>query len=61
LKSVLRIGLIAVPLIALLIVPAFIGGTEPRLLGLPPILWWILLWVVLSPVCLLGVERMREE
>lgn len=57
----LRIGLIAVPLIALLVVPAFIASAEPRFVGLPPIMWWILLWVILSPVCLLGVERMRRE
>jgi hypothetical protein len=57
----LRIGLILVPLAALLIAPAFIASTEPRFLGMPPIMWWILLWVVLSPICLLGIERMREE
>ena len=57
----MRAGLIAVPLVALLIVPAFIGGTQPRFFGMPPIMWWILLWVALTPVCLLTVERMREE
>ncbi|MBV9333088.1 MAG: DUF3311 domain-containing protein [Candidatus Eremiobacteraeota bacterium] len=56
-----RVALIAIPLVALLIVPAFITGTQPRAFGLPPIMWWILLWVLLTPVCLLTVERMREE
>jgi hypothetical protein len=57
----LRVGLIAVPLVALVIVPAFIASTEPRFLGMPPIMWWILLWIVLTPVCLLTVERTRQE
>jgi hypothetical protein len=47
--------------VALLIVPAFIASTQPRAFGLPPIMWWILLWVVLTPVCLFAIERMREE
>jgi len=55
-----RVALIAIPLVALLIAPAFINGTQPRAFGLPPIMWWILLWVLLTPVCLLTVERMRE-
>ena len=60
-SSLLRLALIVMPLVALLIVPAFISGTQPRFFGMPPIMWWILLWVALTPICLFAVERRREE
>lgn len=60
-SSLLRLALIVMPLVALLIVPAFISTTQPRVFGMPPIMWWILLWVALTPICLFAVERRREE
>ncbi|HEY1868283.1 MAG TPA: DUF3311 domain-containing protein [Candidatus Cybelea sp.] len=60
-RSILRLALIVMPLVALLIVPAFICGTQPRFFGMPPIMWWILLWVALTPICLFAVEHRREE
>jgi hypothetical protein len=57
----LRIALIVIPLTALLVVPAFISSTEPRVFGMPPIMWWILMWVALTPPCLLTVERLSKR
>jgi Protein of unknown function (DUF3311) len=42
-------------------VPLSITSTEPRILGMPPIMWWILLWIVLTPLFLFGVERLRSR
>lgn len=56
-----RVALVAVPLVALLIVPALIATTQPRLFGMPPIMWWLILWIVLTPLCLALVERMRAS
>ncbi len=57
----MRVALIVVPLVALLIVPAFIASTEPRVFGMPPIMWWLVAWIVLTPFCLLLVERLRAS
>jgi hypothetical protein len=59
--SIARVVLILIPLLALLVVPAFIWSTEPRFLGLPPIMWWIAAWVALTPFCLLSAEHLRER
>ncbi|MBV8531114.1 MAG: DUF3311 domain-containing protein [Candidatus Eremiobacteraeota bacterium] len=59
--KIVRFALIAIPLVALLIVPAFIPGTEPRFFGMPPIMWWIVGWIGLTPPCLLGAERLRPR
>jgi hypothetical protein len=56
-----RVALIAIPLVALLIVPAFIASTEPRIFGMPPIMWWLVAWIALTPFFLLLVERLRAS
>jgi hypothetical protein len=61
LVTLVRTALVATPIFALVVGPLLIGGTEPRVLGMPPIMWWILVWVVLTPPCLLGVERLRRR
>jgi hypothetical protein len=58
--ALVRAALVATPALALVVGPLLIRGTEPRVFGMPPILWWILVWIVLTPPCLLGVERLRR-
>jgi hypothetical protein len=45
----------------LVVVPIFIATTDYRIAGMPPIMWWIVLWILLTPLCLLGVERLRPR
>ncbi len=59
--AVARAALLAAPILALAVVPAFISTTAYRVFGMPPIMWWIILWVFLTPLCLAGVERLRRE
>lgn len=42
----------AVPFITLVLALPFVNRLEPVILGLPFLLFWILLWVVLTPVIL---------
>ncbi len=56
-----RIALIVAPLVALGVVPIFISGTSPRIFGMPPIMWWTVLWLALTPVCLFSFGRLRER
>jgi hypothetical protein len=56
-----RAALLASPVLALAVVPIFISTTDARVLGVPPIMWWIVLWILLTPLCLLGVERLRPR
>jgi hypothetical protein len=55
----LRNALIAAPLVALIVVPPLIGSVDPRVLGMPAIMWWAMLWVLLAPLCLYAYERTR--
>jgi Protein of unknown function (DUF3311) len=46
-----------------LLVPLW-DRVEPMVLGLPFNLFWLISWIVLSPVCLwgaYGVEKMRDR
>jgi hypothetical protein len=51
----------AVPVAALTIVVPFVNRIEPRILGLPFILAWILVWVALTPAFLWAVGRVERR
>jgi len=42
----------AIPFLTLVLALPFVNRVEPLVLGLPFILFWILLWVALTPVSL---------
>jgi hypothetical protein len=60
LVKVARAALIAAPLFAFIVAPPLIGSIEPRVLGMPAIMWWEVLWVLLTPLCLFTYERTRS-
>jgi hypothetical protein len=57
----MRLLIAAVPVAALTIVVPFVNRLEPRILGLPFILAWILAWVALTPVFLWAVGRVERR
>ena len=53
----LQVILLAIPCIAVLIVP-FFNRLEPSLFGVPFFYWWQILWVPLSSVFIAVVYKM---
>ncbi len=51
----------AVPFITLVLTLPWVNRTEPFVLGLPFILFWILLWVALTPVALFAAYRCEKR
>ena len=57
----LRALLAATPICALTIAVPLVNRVEPRILGLPFVLCWIMSWVALTPVFLWGVGRLERR
>jgi len=53
--------LAAVPFAALTIAVPLVNRIEPRILGLPFVLAWIVGWVFLTPAFLWGVGRIERR
>lgn len=51
----------AIPFFALTIGPIFANQVEPRILGLPFLLAYCVIWVLLSPLFLVIVDRLRKR
>jgi hypothetical protein len=47
----------SVPFLTLVLALPFVNRLRPVILGLPFILFWILLWIVLTPVLLFAADR----
>ncbi|HEY5349688.1 MAG TPA: DUF3311 domain-containing protein [Candidatus Lustribacter sp.] len=56
---ILRIALAVVPALMLTAAIPWANRVEPRILGLPFLLAWIVLWVLLCPVFLYAVYRIE--
>jgi len=56
-----RVAVAAIPVCALSVAVPFVNRVEPRVLGLPFLLFWILLWVLLTPPCLWLVGRLERR
>ncbi len=50
--SVLRCGLAVLPFIGMLVLIPFVNRVEPYVLDLPFLLFWIVVWVVLTSACM---------
>ena len=57
----LRVLLAVIPVAALSVAVPLVNRVEPRILGLPFVLFWILLWVALTPAFLYGVGRLERR
>ncbi|MDE2480855.1 MAG: DUF3311 domain-containing protein [bacterium] len=57
----MRYALAAVPMAALSIAVPFANRVEPRILGLPFILAWIAIWVLVTPLCIWALGRIEHR
>lgn len=55
----LRVILALIPAVMLSIAVPFVNRIEPRIFGLPFILAWIIVWVLLAPVFLYSIYRLE--
>lgn len=60
-RSLARFTIAAVPVIALVFGAVLVNFDRPRLAGIPFLLAWSILWALLAPVCLYGVDVLRER
>jgi hypothetical protein len=59
--SSLRVVLAAIPIAALTIAVPFVNRIEPRVFGLPFLLFWLTAWVVLTPAFIWGIGRLEKR
>ena len=57
----LRLLLALVPIAAFTVAVPFVNHTEPRIAGLPFILAWITMWVLLTPAFLWTIGRLDRH
>lgn len=57
----LRVLLAAVPFTALTFAVPLVNRIEPRILGLPFVLAWIVAWVLLAPAFLWAIGRIERR
>ncbi|MBV8066926.1 MAG: DUF3311 domain-containing protein [Candidatus Eremiobacteraeota bacterium] len=57
----LRPILAAIPIVALTIAVPLVNRVEPRFLGMPFLLGWIVGWVLLTPAFLWTVARLERR
>ncbi|HET9029847.1 MAG TPA: DUF3311 domain-containing protein [Candidatus Aquilonibacter sp.] len=57
----MRFLLAAIPIVALSLAVPFVNRVEPRILGLPFVLAWIALWVILTPAFIWGIGRVERR
>lgn len=57
----LRIWLAAIPIAALSIAIPLVNRIEPRVLGLPFVLFWIVAWILLTPAFIWSIGRLERR
>ena len=57
----LRIAIALLPVLAFAVGTPLLNRVEPQVLGIPLNLAWIILWILLTPLCLLAIERLRRS
>jgi hypothetical protein len=56
-----RIVLAAIPPVMLTLAIPFVNRDEPRLLGFPFLLAWMVLWVAVTPLFLFSADRIGRK
>ena len=60
-NALARVLLAVIPAAMLSFAVVAVNRVEPRILGFPFLLVWIVLWVAITPLFLYGVERLRPK
>jgi hypothetical protein len=58
--SIGALGLAIIPFVAMCFSVALWDRVEPMILGLPFNLFWLTLWIVLTPCCMWGAYRLER-
>ena len=57
----LRIAIALLPVLAFAVGTPLLNRVEPQILGIPLNLAWVILWILLTPLSLLAIERLRRS
>jgi hypothetical protein len=60
-KNILIFILAVIPFIAQLIALPLVNRIHPLILGFPMLHFWLLLWMILTPLFTLGIYRIQKS
>ncbi|MCM3117707.1 DUF3311 domain-containing protein [Neobacillus sp. MER 74] len=60
-KKFMKSLLIILPLLSQLVVLPLANRIDPIILGLPFLQFWLFLWIVLTPLCTLGIYQLDKS
>jgi hypothetical protein len=60
-RPMLRLLLAAIPIAAVSIAVPLVNRIEPRIFGLPFLLWWVIGWACLTPAFLWTIGRLEKR
>ncbi|MFC0190093.1 DUF3311 domain-containing protein [Fictibacillus aquaticus] len=60
-KKLAMILFISLPFLAQLIVLPLVNRIDPVIFGLPFLQFWFFLWIVLTPLCTLGIYQLQKS
>ncbi|CAN2251009.1 DUF3311 domain-containing protein [Bacillus vallismortis] len=59
-KKALIVILILLPFVQLALLP-LVNRMEPIMFGLPFFHFWLLLWIIITPLCSFGIYQMQKK
>ncbi|POD86248.1 DUF3311 domain-containing protein [Bacillus subtilis] len=59
-KKALFVILILLPFVQLALLP-LVNRIEPIMFGLPFFHFWLLLWIIVTPLCSFGIYQMQKK
>ena len=59
-KKALIVILILLPFVQLALLP-LVNRIEPSMFGLPFFHFWLLLWIIVTPLCSFGIYQMQKK
>ncbi|MCY8534878.1 DUF3311 domain-containing protein [Bacillus vallismortis] len=59
-KKALIVILILLPFVQLALLP-LVNRMEPVMFGLPFFHFWLLLWIIITPLCSFGIYQMQKK
>jgi hypothetical protein len=57
----LSVVLACIPVLAMTFAIPLVNHVEPRVLGMPLLLWWIVAWILLTPLFMGAAYRLEER
>jgi hypothetical protein len=60
-NSLARVALAAIPALMLVLAAVLANSDQPRIAGLPFLMAWSIVWIVLTPAFLYAADRLRPR